>query len=126
LRPRSNIDLTYNAWTTFDYYCSNYAIVVLPSQTSGDKILYVRHFLAEIGGETTRRCGRCVCMINDSRPYYDLGCKKAENCRCVLCCMQPPSLKSAASEIVFRVCNDEKMRLDLVNSCSQIEDFEFD
>jgi len=61
--PRSNMDLTYYVWTTFEYYCANYAIVVLPSQTSGDKIVYIRHYQAEIGGETTRRCGRCVFII---------------------------------------------------------------
>jgi len=37
--PRANIDLTYNLWTTFDYFCTNYAIVILPSTTLGDKIL---------------------------------------------------------------------------------------
>ena len=87
--PRCNIDLTYNVWTTFDYYCSNYGIVVLPSQTLGDKIINVRHFLAEIGGETTPRCGRCVCMTNDSLPYYDFGCRQTERFICVLCCKQP-------------------------------------
>jgi len=66
--PRSNIDLTYYAWTTFDFYCTNYAIVVLPSQTLGNKIVYVRHFLDEKGGETNRCCGRYVCMDDDSRP----------------------------------------------------------
>ena len=45
--PRSNMDLTYYIWTTFVYYCDNYAIVVLPSQTLGDKIVYVRHKLAK-------------------------------------------------------------------------------
>ena len=99
---RSNIDLTCNVLTTFDFYCTYYAIVVLPSQTLDDKIVYVRHFMAEIGGETTRRCGRCLCMINDSLPYYDFGRRQPERCTCVLCCKQAPSLKSAASEIVFR------------------------
>jgi len=129
---RSNINLTYHTWTLFDFYCTNYAILVLPSQTLGDKIVYVRHFLAAIGGETTRRCGRCVCMIDDSLPFYDFGRRKTEKFPCVLCCMQPPCLKAAATEIVFRMCNKEKMRLDLVNSCSTIEyypdfdtDFEF-
>ena len=86
--PRSNIDLTYHVWTLFDFYCTNYAIVVLPSQTSGDKIVYVRHFLAGIGSETTRRCGRCVCMIDNSLPLYDFGCRQQEKFSCVLCCMQ--------------------------------------
>jgi len=47
--------------------------------------------------------------------------------------MQPPSLKSAASEIVFRMCNKEKVRLGLLSSCRTLEfdtdfasDFEFD
>jgi len=129
--PRSNIDLTYHVWTLFDFCCTNYAIVVLPSQTSGGKIVYVGHFLAAIG-ETTRRCGCCVCMINDSLPLYDFGCRHPEKCPCILCCMQPPSLKAAASEIVFRMCNKEKVHLNHVSSCSTIDyypnfdsDFEF-
>ena len=46
-----------------------------------------------------------------------------------------PSLKSATSEIVFRMCNKEKVLFDLVSSCRPVEidpdfdtdfDFEFD
>ena len=130
--PRSNIDLTYHVWTLFYFYCTNYAIVVLPSQTSGHKIVYVRHYLAAIGGRTTRCCGRCACLLDESLLYYDFGCRYKEKCHCVLCCIQPTSLKAAASEIVFRMCNKEKVRLDLVSSCSTVEyypdfdsDFEF-
>jgi len=47
--PRANLNLTYNLWTTFDYYCTKYAIVVIPSMTLGDKIVYVRHIEDEIG-----------------------------------------------------------------------------
>jgi len=39
--------------------------------------------------------------------------------------MQPPSLKSAAFEIGFRMCNKEKLRWNLVSSCSPIEKLEF-
>ena len=42
----------------------------------------------------------------------------------MLCCMQPPSLKSLASEIVFGMCNREKVRLDELNSCSPIAELE--
>jgi len=77
--PRSNMDLTYHIWTTFEYYSANYAIVELPSQTSGDKIVYVRYYQAEICGETTRRWGRCVCIIDISRPYYNFGCRNMKN-----------------------------------------------
>jgi len=122
--PRANLDLTYNLWTTFDYYCANYAIVVLPSTTFGDKIVYVRHIEAEVGGATTRQCGQCVCTPNGSPLQYDVGCTKPEKCRCVLCCQQPPSLKSLASEIVFELCNREKLRLDDKNSCSPIGELE--
>ena len=73
------MDLTYHIWTTFEYYCDNYAIIVLPSQTLGDKIVYVRHYLAEIGGETTRRCGLCDRIIDTSRPEYNVGCKNPKN-----------------------------------------------
>jgi len=123
------MDLTYYICTTFEYYCDNYAIVVLPSQTLGDKIVYVRHYQAEIGGETIRRSGRCVCMIDTSRPEYNFGCRKPEKCTCVLCCRQPPSLKSTASEIVFGMYNKEKLHLDNATSCRPIAidlDFEFE
>jgi len=98
---RSNIDLTYYIRITFEYYCDNNAILVLPSQTLGDKVVYVQHYQAENGGKTTRRCGRCVCMFDTSRPDYNVRCRKPERCPCVLCCKQPLSLKSATSEIVF-------------------------
>ena len=130
--PRSNMDLTYYIWTTFEYYCDNYAIIVLPSQTLGDNSVYVRHYRAEISGETTRRCGSCVCMIDSSRPGYNVGCKKKpEKCTCVFYCKQPPPLKSAASEIVFGVYNKEIFRLDNATSCRPVEidsgfNFEFE
>jgi len=74
--PRSNMDLSYYIWSTFEYYCNNYAIVMLPSQTSEDKIVYVRQYEAEIGGETSQHCGRCVCIMDNPRTYYNFGCKK--------------------------------------------------
>jgi len=127
--PRSNMDSTYYIWTTFEYYCDNYAILVLPSETLGDKIVYLRHYQAEMGGETTRRCGQCVCMFDNSRPEYNVGCRKPEIFTCVFCCKQPPSLKSAASEIVFGMYNKEKFRLDNATSCRPVEidsDFYFE
>jgi len=73
--PRSNMDLTHYIWPPFEYYCPNYAIVMLPSQTSGDKIVYVLQYQAEIGGETSRHCGLCVCIMDNPRTYYNFGCK---------------------------------------------------
>jgi len=48
--PRSSINFTYFMWKTFAYYYTNYAMVVLPSRTSGNKIVYTRYYKAEIGG----------------------------------------------------------------------------
>jgi len=79
--PRSNMDLTYHIWSTFEYYSTNYAIAVPPSQTSGDKIVYVRQNQAEIGGETSRRCGQCVSIMDNPRTYYKFGCKKPKSVR---------------------------------------------
>ena len=130
--PRSNLDLTNHVWTLSDYFCTNFAIVVLASRTSDDKLVYVRHYKAEIGGLTTRRCNNCVCLLYDTLPFYDFGCMFPQKCPCILCCIQAPSLKSAASEIVFGMCCEEKTRLDNVTSCSTVEyypefdsDFEF-
>jgi len=119
--PRSNIDLTYRVWTLSEFFCTNYKIVVLPSQTSGDKIVYVRPYWTAIWGLTSRRCGRCVCLLDDSLPHYYFGCRYPEKCPCVLCCRQLTSLKAAASESVFGLCNKEKGRLDQVTSCSSVE-----
>jgi hypothetical protein len=49
--PRSNIDLTYYVWSKFDYYRTNYAMIVLPSHTADNKIIYACHFKPDLGGE---------------------------------------------------------------------------
>jgi hypothetical protein len=54
--PRSNLDFVHFMWTTCAFYCTNYAMPLLPSRTSGNKILYVRHYKAEIGGEDSQTC----------------------------------------------------------------------
>ena len=77
--PRSNMDLTYHIWSTFEYYCTNYAIAVLPSQTSCDEIVYVRQYQAEISGEISRGSGQCVCSMDNPRTCYNFGCKKPKN-----------------------------------------------
>ena len=84
----------------------------------------MRHIQAEVGGGNTRQCGHCVCVLNDAPLQYDVGCKKPKKCRCVLCCNQPPTLKSLASEIVFGMCNREKVRVDEKSSCSPIAELE--
>ena len=107
--------------------CTYFAILVLPFQNSGDEIVYVRHYPAEKRGLTTRRCGSCICLLDDTLPYYEFGCISPEKFSCIQCCMQPPSLKAAASECVFAMCNKEKTRLDQVTYCSSVSYYpEFD
>jgi len=109
---RSNIDLIYYVWSTFDYYCANYAMCVLPSHTSGNKIVYVRHYIAEIGGESSRLCGKCECVTKNPRMHYSCDCKRPQKCTCVVCCKELLSLKSAASKIVFRLQNEQITRFE--------------
>jgi len=40
--------------------------------------------------------------LSDPLACYNFGCRKPYECTCTICCKQPPSLKSAASEVVFR------------------------
>ena len=61
--PRSNIDLSKFVWDTFDYCCTNYSMILLPSHTSGSEIVYTLHIKAEQGGVGPRLCGNCVCYI---------------------------------------------------------------
>ena len=84
--PRSNLNLVHFMWSTFAY-CSNYAIVVVPSRTSGDKILYVRH-KAEIGREDSRTCRQCIWDMEDPRLLYNVVCQKPNPCACILCSKQ--------------------------------------
>jgi hypothetical protein len=86
---RCNMDFTCYIWSTFDYYCADYAVIVLPSQTSGDKIVYVRIYQAEIGGENSRLCGQCVCINRNPRACYNFCCIERQTCGCALYLKQP-------------------------------------
>lgn len=119
--PRSNIDFTQYVWSTFDYYCANYAMFVLPSHTSDSKIVYVSHVKAQLNAEGNRLCGNCVCNTEDPRMHFDFGCRKPNNCNCTLCNKQPLSLKTLASEIVFGLYNKNKFRFDNKITCKPVE-----
>ena len=47
------------------------AIVVVPSPTAGDKLLYVRHYNAEIGRDESRACRAFIWDCGDPLHYYD-------------------------------------------------------
>ena len=106
--PWANLDLTHFIWTTFAYYCTNYAIVVLPLRTSGEKIVDVCHYKAKIGGEDSRTCRRFFWDYEDPRMFCNIQCQKPNRCTCTLCCKQPLSLKTLASKIVFGLDNRHK------------------
>ena len=78
--PRSNMDLTCYIWSTFEFYCANYAIIVLPSQASGEKLVYVRTYQAEIGGEYSRLCEHRLCITKNPCAKYNFGCKVTLKC----------------------------------------------
>ena len=93
---RSSTNFTYYMWKTFVYYFTNYVMVVLPSRTSGNKILYTRYYKAEIAGENSRTCKMRVSKLRELHVFYKFGCKKPNSCTCIICCKQPISLKTAA------------------------------
>jgi hypothetical protein len=110
--PRSNLNFVHLLRRTFAFYAANHAMVIVPSHASGDKLLYVHHYRPEIGGGESRGCGWCL-WDSDPRECYDFGCRGPEACNCTLCLKQPPSLKSSASEILFRfLYNIDKFYLD--------------
>ena len=86
---RYNLNLVHFMWTNSAYYCSNYAIVVVPSRTSDNKILYVRHYKAEIGSEDSRTSMECIRDMEDPRMLYNVGFKRPNPCTCVLCSKEP-------------------------------------
>jgi len=117
---RSNMDTSCYIRSTFDYYCTNYSVIVLPSHASENKIVYVRSYQAEIGGETTRLCEQCVCITKNPRAYYNFGCIAPQKCTCALYYKTPSSLKTLASEIVFGLCNKQKSCYK-VTTCTPLE-----
>ena len=50
-----------------------------------------------------------------------LAAKNLKNCTCAVCYKQPPSLKTAASEIVFGLYNKQKFRFDNKTICKPFE-----
>jgi len=115
------MDFTCYIRSTFDYYFANYAEIVLPAQTSGDKFVFVRSYQAEIGGETSRLCGQCVCINRNPHTYYNFGCIEPHWCGCALCCKTPSSLKPLASEIMILLCNKQKSCFDTVTTYTPLE-----
>ena len=102
--PRSSINFTHYMWQTFAYHIINYAMVVLPSRTSANKIS-THSCKAEIGDDNSRTCKMCICNIWDLRTMHSFGCKKPNPCSCKICYKQPISLKSAAINTVLSVYN---------------------
>ena len=92
-------------WKTFAYYYTYYAMAVLSSRTSGNKILYTRYYNAEIGGDSSRTCKMCVCKLRDLHMFYNFWCKKPNQCTCIFCCKQPVFFKNRRVKIVLRVYN---------------------
>jgi len=117
--PRSNIDFIHYVWSHFYYFFGNYAVCVLPSHTSNSKIVYVRHYKAEIGGEISRLCNNCICISKDPRMYYNFGCKRPGNCTCALCRKQPLSLKTMF--VVFDLFNAQNSPYKNNITCEPIE-----
>ena len=44
----------------FMFYATNYAMVIIPSQAAGDKLLYIRHYRAETEGDESQVCRKQV------------------------------------------------------------------
>jgi hypothetical protein len=110
--PRSNLDLVHFMWNTYTHFCTNYAVVMLQLSPKGTKVLYTRHYKAEIGGGDTRTCLLCSDVAEDPRTLYGLQCRVSNSCSCTVCVRQPLSLKSAASKIVFGMYNLSKFCFD--------------
>ena len=58
--PRSNLNFIHFLWTTFVFYVMNYGMIIVPSRAAGDRLLYVHHHRAEIEGDDSRACNRCL------------------------------------------------------------------
>jgi len=74
-------------------------MVLLPSRTSGDKIIYVRHCKAEIAGEDSRNY-RFLWNVENPRICYDFGCRKPNGCTCTIFPKQPLSLKRSSTQAI--------------------------
>jgi hypothetical protein len=100
--PNSNFNLVHFIWASKFYYLANHAVFMLPSDTCGYRIVYIRHRHGEMGGASSRACDKCATRA-DPRSFYDLGCTRGANggCSCVACKKSPSSLKSTVGEFLF-------------------------
>ena len=64
-------------------------MVVIPSRTVGNKLLYVRHYRANTGGEESRACRACLWALGEPLACYNFGCKKLYECTCTIFYKQP-------------------------------------
>ena len=68
--PITNLDSIHFMWTTCACYFRNHATVVIPSRTAGNKLLYVRHYRAEIGVDESRACRTRMWGLCELLAYY--------------------------------------------------------
>ena len=52
--PRSNLNFVHFLWTIFAFYVTNYGMIIVTSHAVGDRLIYVRHYRAEIEVDESR------------------------------------------------------------------------
>jgi hypothetical protein len=108
--PESILDLVKFCWVNAERFNSiKYAVVVLPKFCYGlpfgyglHRLICLRYYRAVSDGwRDELNCRPCTTEYQGLlRPL--VGCHLPATCRCTVCLWQPPSLRDAASHVLFR------------------------
>lgn len=104
--PRSNVDLVHYVWEYVELLpCRRYAMALVPSfdptVSPHPRMFYLAHHRVESDGYTLRHnCRHCEITHRAAAQSF-FSCRAPEACSCTMCCRRPPSLRAAATRVVY-------------------------
>jgi len=110
---RSNVDFVHFVWEHYErFLLRKFAITILPRDNAptslrleGTRLLYLKHYRAISDGWWKDRdnCVECVYNFHISLQTLSACCQPDDNCSCIVCRRQPPSLRDICFDAYF--CN---------------------
>ena len=107
---RSNVDFVHFMWHNFERFSvRKIAITILPSDNRKPlfphpfpipiftKLVYLKYYRA-----FSENCDVCTAIHRETTKHLADCSENESNCSCIMCKLQPPSLRNICSDIYFR------------------------
>ena len=108
---RSNVDFVHFVWEHYERYpIKKFAITILlrdnapiPLRLEGTRLLFLKHYraLSEGWWKDRDNCVECVANFHISLTIVSACQQPADDCLCIVCRRQPPSLRDLCSNAYF-------------------------